>query len=44
MTRAVLVGRTIEAAIMRAVTAPIRTADVAAIQVDVLAGRVVPEY
>jgi hypothetical protein len=44
MTRAVLVGRTADAAIMRAVTAPIQSDDVARIQADVMAGRVVPEY
>ena len=44
MTRAVLVGRAVDAAIMRAVCAPIRSEDVAQIQADVLAGRVVPEY
>lgn len=44
MTRAVLVGRTSEAAIMRAVTAPIQSPEVAQIQADVMAGRVVPEY
>ena len=44
MTRAVLVGRTVDASVMRAVTAPIVSAAVAEIQLDVLAGRVVPEY
>ena len=44
MTRAVLVGRAGDDAMMRAVTAPIRSDEVARIQVDVLAGRVVPEY
>ena len=44
MTRAVLVGKAVDAAILRAVTAPIRSADVARIQLDVLSGRVVPEY
>ncbi len=44
MTRAVLVGRAADAAVMRAVTAPIQTAAVAQIQLDVMAGRVVPEY
>jgi hypothetical protein len=44
MTRAVLVGRAVDAAVMRAVTAPILSAEVARIQLDVLAGRVVPEY
>jgi YhfZ-like protein/helix-turn-helix protein len=44
MTRAVLVGRAADAAVMRAVTAPIRSPEVAQIQLDVMAGRVVPEY
>ena len=44
MTRAVLVGRAAEVAVMRAITAPIESAAIAQIQVDVLAGRVVPEY
>jgi hypothetical protein len=44
MTRAVLVGRTSDAATLRAVTAPIQRDAVAQIQLDVLAGRVVPEY
>ena len=44
MTRAVLVGRSGDAAVMRAVTAPIQSAAVAQIQLDVMAGRVVPEY
>jgi hypothetical protein len=44
MTRAVLVGRAADAAIMRAVTGPIEGDAVAQIQLDVLAGRVVPEY
>jgi YhfZ C-terminal domain/Helix-turn-helix domain len=44
MTRAVLVGRAANAAILRAVTAPIEGAAVAQIQLDVMAGRVVPEY
>ena len=44
MTRAVLVGRTVDASVMRAVTASIQSATVAQIQLDVLAGRVVPEY
>jgi hypothetical protein len=44
MTRAVLVGRAADASILRAVTAPIQSAEVARIQLDVLAGRVVPEY
>jgi YhfZ C-terminal domain/Helix-turn-helix domain len=44
MTRAVLVGRAVDAAVMRAVTASIQSAAVAQIQLDVMAGRVVPEY
>ena len=44
MTRAVLVARAGDAAVMRAVTASIQSAEVASIQQDVLAGRVVPEY
>jgi hypothetical protein len=44
MTRAVLVGRAADAAIMEAVCAPVLSAEVARIQADVLAGRVVPEY
>jgi YhfZ C-terminal domain/Helix-turn-helix domain len=44
MTRAVLVGRAADAALMRVVTAPIQSAAVAQIQLDVMAGRVVPEY
>jgi hypothetical protein len=44
MTRAVLVGRAVDAAVMGAVTAPIQSVAVAQIQLDVLAGRVVPEY
>jgi YhfZ C-terminal domain len=44
MTRAALVGRAIDAAVMRAVTVPIQSAAVAQIQLDVLAGQVVPEY
>ena len=44
LTRAVLVGRAVDAAVMRAVTAPIQSAEVARIEVDVMAGRVVPEY
>ena len=44
MTRAVLVGRAGDAGVMRAVTASIQDAAVAQIQLDVLAGRVVPEY
>jgi hypothetical protein len=44
MTRAVLVGRTADTGIMRAVTAPIQSAEVTRIQVDVMEGRIVPEY
>jgi hypothetical protein len=44
MTRAVLVGRAVDAAMMRAVTASIDDTEVAQIELDVLAGRVVPEY
>jgi hypothetical protein len=44
MTRAVLVGRAVDAEVLRAVTTPIRRSAVAEIQADVLAGRVVPEY
>jgi hypothetical protein len=44
MTRAVLVSRAADAATMRAVTAPIQSAEVAQIQLDVMTGRVVPEY
>lgn len=44
MTRAVLVGRAADAGLMRAVTAPIERTAVGQIQLDVLAGRVVPEY
>jgi YhfZ C-terminal domain/Helix-turn-helix domain len=44
MTRAVLVARAVDAAVMRAVTATIQSAAVAQIQLDVMAGRVVPEY
>jgi hypothetical protein len=44
MTRAVLVGRSADAATLRAVTAPIERRAVDQIQLDVLAGRVVPEY
>jgi hypothetical protein len=44
MTRAVLVGRAADTGIMRAVTAPIQSAEVTRIQVDVMEGRIVPEY
>lgn len=43
-TRAVLVGRHADEALLRAVTAPIDVAEVARLQVDVIEGRVVPEY
>jgi hypothetical protein len=44
MTRAVLVGRAADTGIMRAVTAPIQSAEITRIQRDVMEGRVVPEY
>jgi hypothetical protein len=44
MTRAVLVGRSAEAASLRAVTQSIRPDAVARIEADVLAGRIVAEY
>jgi hypothetical protein len=44
MTKAVLVGRAIDTATLRAVTAPVQAAAVEEIELDVLAGRVVPEY
>ena len=44
MTRAVLVGRAVNAPALRAVTASIEQGAVAAIEDDVLDGRVVPEY
>ena len=43
-TRAVLVGRSVDAAILRAVTAPIDGAEVMRVELDVMEGRVVPEY
>jgi hypothetical protein len=43
-TRAVLVGRHADAAVLRAMTAPIDVAEVARLEVDVMEGRVVPEY
>ncbi|HXX61221.1 MAG TPA: YhfZ family protein [Candidatus Sulfotelmatobacter sp.] len=43
-TRAVLVGREAEAAALGAITAPLDGAEVERIQLDVMAGRVVPEY
>jgi hypothetical protein len=44
MTRAVLVGRAAEAGQLQTVTAPIQSDEVARIEGDVLAGRLVPEY
>jgi hypothetical protein len=44
MTRAVFVGRSADAAPLRAVAAPIQPEAVAQIEADVLAGRIVPEY
>lgn len=44
MTRAVLVSRAADASVLRAVTAPIQSDEVARIQLDVMAGHVVPEY
>ena len=43
-TRAVLVGSSHNSALLRAVTAAISGAEVARIQLDVMAGRIVPEY
>jgi YhfZ-like protein/helix-turn-helix protein len=43
-TRAVLVGRSVDAPILRAVTAPIDGAEVTKVQLDVMEGRIVPEY
>jgi len=43
-TRAVLVGRAAGAAVLEAITAPIDGDEVERIQLDVMAGRVVPEY
>ena len=43
-TRAVLVGRASAAAVLGAVTASIDGAEVEQIQLDVMAGRIVPEY
>ena len=43
-TRAVLVGRSVDAGVLGAVTASIDGAEVEQIQLDVMAGRVVPEY
>jgi len=43
-TRAVLVGRSVDASVLRAVCGPLDPSQVEVIQLDVLAGRVVPEY
>lgn len=43
-TRAVLVGRSVDAGVLGAVTASIDGQEVEQIQLDVMAGRVVPEY
>lgn len=43
-TRAVLVGKSADASVLRAVCAALDPAEVERIQVDVLAGRTVPEY
>jgi hypothetical protein len=43
-TRAVLVGRAVDAAVLGAITACIDGTEVEQIQLDVMAGRVVPEY
>jgi hypothetical protein len=43
-TRAVLVGRAADAPVLRAITAPLDGDEVERIQLDVMAGRVVPEY
>jgi hypothetical protein len=43
-TRAVLIGRAAEAAVLGAITAPVDGDEVERIQLDVMAGRVVPEY
>jgi hypothetical protein len=43
-TRAVLVGRSVEAAVLKAVCAALDPAQVEGVQLDVLAGRTVPEY
>lgn len=43
-TRAVLVGSAVDAAVLRAVAGALDPAQVERIQLDVLAGRVVPEY
>jgi hypothetical protein len=43
-TRAVLVGRAVDAPVLRALTASIDGGEIERIQVDVMAGRIVPEY
>ncbi len=43
-TRAVLVGQAVDAAVLAAITAPLQGDEVERIQLDVMAGRVVPEY
>jgi YhfZ C-terminal domain/Helix-turn-helix domain len=43
-TRAVLVGKSVDASVLRAVCAALDPAQVERIQLDVLAGRTVPEY
>ena len=43
-TRAVMVGKAPDAAVLRAVTASIDGAEVEHIQLEVMAGRLVPEY
>jgi hypothetical protein len=43
-TRAVLVGKAADAAVLRAVTASVDGAEVERLQLDVMAGRLVPEY
>jgi hypothetical protein len=43
-TRAVLVGKAADAAVLRAVTAAVDGAEVERLQLDVMAGRLVPEY
>jgi hypothetical protein len=43
-TRAVLVGRTADAAVLRAIASAVDGDEVERIQLDVMAGRIVPEY
>ena len=43
-TRAVLVGKAVDAPVLRAVSAALDPREVERIQLDVVAGRVVPEY